>query len=166
MNVTRSAMATAFATAAFAGCGGDGDGNGESREPRPGSAQAAVRSVVADYVKALGKGDADVVCASLTDQGKRALAGFVPSGQEGASCNDVVAVITRRNVAVRRARVDRISVMGSRATARIRSSDPRYESGVLLTNVDGQWRIAYPPGLVEGLEGPPGVPVHDDEPGG
>jgi hypothetical protein len=152
--------AACLVAVALAGCGGDDDGSGDTTtDPRPGSAQRDVRAAVDEYVAALAGGDPAAMCAVLTDRAKAAVKEFLPSTDTSAGCEDVARRLARRSVPLRRVKVDRISVSGQVATARINSRRPAYESEVQLTNEDGGWKISYPPGVLEKFSTPPGVPI-------
>ena len=161
---TATLVAIVLTTIVLAGCGDD-YGGGDTSQAKPGSAQRDVRRVVESYLAALAEGRPQSVCRSLNKQGRSALASFLPSDQESLPCDQAAKRVARRSVPLRRPRVESISVSGSRATARVRSRKPAYDSGVLLAKVNGAWLIAFPPGLVEKLSGAPGVPIHSDEPG-
>jgi hypothetical protein len=155
---TATLVSIVLAAIVLAGCGDDYGGSDASR-PEPGSAERDVHQVVESYLAALAKGRAESICGSLSEQGQKALASFLPSDQESLPCDQAAKRVAKVNVPLRGPRVEGISVSGSRATARVRSKKPAYDSGVLLERVKGAWLIAFPPGLVEELSGPPGVPV-------
>jgi hypothetical protein len=160
-------IALLVAAAVAAGCGGDDSPSSQSAaDPQPGSAQRDVRGAIQQYVKALSGPDPGQACAVLTDRAKGALRDFLPSNDRSADCDEVAKRVARRSVALRRVKVSQVAVRGQTATARIVSRKPAYESAVLLSNEDGGWKINYPPGLLEEFTTPPGVPLHDDEPGG
>ena len=163
----RALCAAVLAAVALAGCGGgaDGDGNstGTTTQPDPGSAQREVRVAIKEYVAALGGPDPGKVCDLLTSRAQAALASFLPSTAKTAGCDDIAKQVARRSVALRRVRVGRISVQGRTATARITSKDPPYDSEVLLSDEEGEWKINYPPGLVEKYRTPPGVPIESQD---
>jgi Putative lumazine-binding len=161
---TATLVAIVLTTIVLAGCGDD-YGGGDTSRSEPGTAQRDVRRVVEDYLAGLAEGRAEPVCRSLSEQGRKALTSFLPSDQESLPCAQAAKRVARRSAPLRRPRVEGISVSGTRATARVRSTKPAYDSGVLLTRVNGAWLIAFPPGLVEELSGAPGVPIHSDEPG-
>ena len=155
---TATLVSIVLAAIVLAGCGDD-YGGGDASKSEPGSAERDVHKVVERYLAALEDGPAESVCRSLTEQGREALTSFLPSDQESLPCDQAAKRVARISAPLRRPRVESISVSGSRATARVRSSKPVYDSGVLLQRVNGAWLIAFPPGLVEELNGPPGVPV-------
>jgi hypothetical protein len=156
----RELCAACLVAVVLAGCGGDDPGSGDTAtEPRPGSAQRDVRAAVNEYVDALAGDDPAAMCEVLTDRAKAAVQGFLPSTDTSDSCETVAKRLARRSVPLRRVKVDRISVSGQIATARINSRSPPYESAVQLTNEDGGWKISYPPGVVEKFRTPPGVPI-------
>lgn len=155
---TATLVAIVLTTTVLAGCGGD-YGGGDTSQAEPGSAQRDVRQVVESYLAGLAEGRAEPVCGSLSEQGRKALTSFLPSDQESLPCAQAARRVARISAPLRHPRVEGISVSGSRATARVRSRKPAYDSGVLLAKVNGAWLIAFPPGLVEKLSGAPGVPV-------
>jgi len=156
----RGFCAACLVAVLLAGCGGDDAGSSDTAtEPRPGSAQRDVRAAVNDYVEALAARDPAALCGVLTDRAKAAVKEFLPSTDTSDSCEEVAKRLARRSVPLRRVKVDRISVSGQVATARINSRRPPYESAVQLTNEDGGWKISYPPGVLEKFSTPPGVPI-------
>ncbi len=156
----RGLCAACLAALVLAGCGGDDPGAGATAtEPRPGAAQRDVRAAVDEYVDALAGDDPAAMCEVLTDRAKAAVKGFLPSTDSSAGCPEVARKLARQSVPLRRVKVDRISVSGRVATARINSRRPAYESAVQLINEDGGWKISYPPGVVEKFRTPPGVPI-------
>jgi hypothetical protein len=161
---TATLVSIVLAAIVLAGCGDD-YGGGDASQSEPGSAERDVHRVVESYLAGLAEGRAESVCRSLTEQGREALTSFLPSDQGSLPCDQAAKRVARRSAPLRRPRVEGISVSGARATARVRSSKPVYDSGVLLERVNGAWLIAFPPGLVEELSGAPGIPTHSDEPG-
>jgi hypothetical protein len=155
---TATLVSIVLAAIVLAGCGDDNSA-GNAPRSEPGTAQRTVRQVVEDYVAGLAEGRAEPVCRSLSEQGRKALTSFLPSDQESLPCAQAAKRVARISAPLRHPRVEGISVSGSRATARVRSTKPAYDSGVLLTRVNGAWLIAFPPGMVEELSGAPGVPV-------
>ena len=155
---TATLVSIVLAAIVLASCGDD-YGGGDASQSEPGSAERDVHRVVESYLAALADGSGGSVCRSLTEQGREALTSFLPSDQESLPCDQAAKRVARISAPLRRPRVESISVSGSRATARVRSSKPVYDSGVLLARVNGAWLIAFPPGLLEKLSGPPGVPV-------
>ena len=156
----RGLCAACLAAVVLAGCGGDESGSGETAtEPQPGSAQRGVREAVKEYVDALAGADPAGACEVLTDRAKAAIKEFLPSTDTSATCEEVAKRLARQSVPLRRVKVDRISVSGRVATARISSRRPSYESSVQLSNEDGGWKVSYPPGVVEKFKTPPGVPI-------
>jgi hypothetical protein len=60
-----------------------------------------------------------------------------------------------------------VRVAGRSATAEVKATNGNYSSGVLLSNLDDEWKISYPPGLRAKSGRPPpravpGVPLEQD----
>jgi hypothetical protein len=153
-----------LAVFALGSCGGDG-GGGSTPEESQGSGRGGPRQVGVASLDGLRRQDFDAVCETLAPQGRGVLASLLPSTSRPSSCEDVAARVARRSVPLRRVRVRGVTVSGTSATVRIRSTDPAFESGVLLAKGEDGWRIAYPPGFITKLKTPPGVKEHEEEPG-
>jgi hypothetical protein len=147
------------------GGGGGAGGGGAAAEGSQSSPRSAPRQVVADYLDGFRRKDFGAVCETLAPRGRGVLASLLPSGSRRSSCEDVAERVARESVPLKRVRIGEATVSGTSATVRIRSTDPPFDSGVLLAKDEEGWRIAYPPGLITKLETPPGVPEHKDEPG-
>jgi hypothetical protein len=156
-----TAALTLFALGA---CGGDDGGGGSGASEASTAERSEPRQVVADYLGGFRRKDYAAVCETLAPRGRGVLASLLPSGSR-SSCEDVAARVARNSVALKRVKISRAKVSGANATVQIRSTDPPFESGVLLAKGEDGWRIAYPPGLITKLKTPPGVPEHKDEPG-
>src|SRR5512145_1402290 len=150
--------AAVLAALAMAACGGGDEESPAVTEtvPDPGSAQREVRAAIQQYVTALSGGDPAKACAVLTVRAQAALAELLPRTDRSTDCEEIARRVARRSVALKRVRVSRIAVRGSTATARVTSTDPAFQSEVLLSSEDGRWKIGYPPGLVERYRTPPG----------
>jgi hypothetical protein len=162
-------------TGAVGACGGSDDNGGTTgagRQPAGGSAQTKgngsardqIEQTVREFVSALNAADGDRACPLLTNNGEGVLAGVLPSDQADRDCKEVIKRVGGRWTDLQRYRVTKVTPAGERATARIISRRPRYESDLLLVVADGGWKITYPPAVLEKVPRPPGVPLGDDIP--
>lgn len=162
-------------TAAVGACGDDDGKNDSANGEQPtaggsvqtngsGSARDQVEQTVREFVDALNAADGDRVCPLLTNNGEGVLAGVLPSDQADLDCKEMIKRVGQRWIDLPRYRVTKVKPAGQRATAQIISRKPRYESDVLLVVSDGEWKITYPPAVLEKVPRPPGVPLGDDTP--
>ena len=129
-----------------AGCGG----GGASRAAR--TPEAQVRA----YLAAFARGDGKAACALLTPEAQNG----VPSLSDdlrSPDCPGAIAELSRTSERIRAPKVA-VFVGGDRATAKITSRRPRYQSQVLLHKENGVWRIAFPPAILQRYKTPPGIP--------
>ena len=164
MRARTLAVAIALAAIAIGGCGGGDDDSKppiSSRSKPPTS--AGVSTVVRDYMEALSKGDGKRACSLLDERGQAGLIAFLPSNEEkNVKCEKAVLKVSKRAVPLHNLRIVDVKVLGKAATANVKVTNPPYSSGVLLSRVDDQWKISYPPGLLEKSSPPPGVPLEQD----
>ena len=146
------------ASAALASCGG---GEDETSGTTATSDDAEI--VVRRYFAAFARGDARTACALMTKVAQRGTQ-QLPPGELADSCEGATKELRRDAIVVPRPQVRDVRISGDRATARVTSKDPPFDSAVLLRRDDGGWRIAFPVAVVSKLEGPPGIRPHDDEP--
>jgi hypothetical protein len=172
-------IAIVLAAAAIAGCGGGG-GDGGDRSDGGGGEPSATRTLKFDppskegvsttirrYLNALNAGDAKRACRLLDERGKTLVIRFLPSRKLALGCEVAIRRVMRQAVPVRHFKVEKVSVSGRSATAKVEGTDPPYSSGVLLAYEDDRWKIAYPPGLQAKSGRPPpdavpGVPLEQD----
>ena len=152
----RGTTAALLAGAVVASCG---DQTNQGTSPVSGGDDPG--AVVSRYLAALAAGEGRTACGLLTHSGRQGLR-QLPRGGHTASCERAVAQLARDSVRVRRPRVQDLRISGRTATARIKSDDPPYDSGVLL-RMEGGWKIAYPPGIVSRFDTPPGIRPHEDD---
>jgi hypothetical protein len=134
-----------------AGCGGGGDG--EASKQVGGSSPEAQ---ITKYLSAFNRGDGPSACAALTPQA-RAGVSHLSDRIKAPDCEGAIRELSRVSERLRAPRVS-VRIVGDRAIAKIRNTQPPYQSDVLLTRQDGTWRIAYPPALLERYKTPPGIP--------
>jgi hypothetical protein len=139
-----------------AGCGG-ADG-GASKLVGGSSPKAQI----SNYLVAFNRGDGPSACAALTPTA-RAGVPHLSNRIKAPDCEGAILELSQTSEHLRTPRVS-VRVQGDRAIATIKSTRPPYQSDVLLTRQDGEWRIAYPPALLERYKTPPGIP--SDLPGG
>jgi hypothetical protein len=140
-----------------AGCGGGGDGGGSKQV-----GGSSPKAQIAKYLFAFNRGDGSSACATLTPQA-RAGVSHLSDLIKSPDCEGAIRELSRTSEHLRAPRVS-VRITGDRAIARIKNTHPPYQSDVLLTRHDGEWRIAYPPALLERYKTPPGIP--SDLPGG
>jgi hypothetical protein len=140
-----------IALCTLAGCGGDEDASSRSAA---GTTDPQV--LVTRYFTALARGDGTAVCGLLTVAAQREMT-QLPEGERARSCEGAVAQLGRESLPVRHPRLQDFRASGPTATARITSKDPPYDSGVLLREEGGGWRIAYPPAVLSRFRTPPGI---------
>ena len=145
------AIALLAAGAAVSGCGGGGD-TGGSGSPEAASPQAQLTA----YLAAFNRGDGQAACALLTDQAKAGVP-HLSDRIKAPDCEGAIRELSRRGEHIRSPKIS-VSVDGRRAVARIRDRRPPYQSDVPLQEQHGEWRIAYPPALLERFKAPPGIP--------
>lgn len=138
------------------GCGG-GDGGG-SKQVGGSSPQEQITK----YLIAFNRGDGPSACAALTPQA-RAGVPLLSNEIKSPDCEGAIRELSRTSEHLRAPRVS-VRVQGDRAVGTISNKQPPFQSDVLLTKQDGEWRIAYPPALLERYRTPPGIP--SDLPGG
>ena len=152
----RGTTAALLAGVAVASSGGE---TNQSSSPASGGDDPG--TVVTRYFAALAAGEGGAACGLLTHAGQQGLR-QLPRRGRAASCERAVAQLARESVRIRRPRLQDLRVSGRTATARIKSEDPPYDSGVLL-RMEGGWKIAYPPGVVSRFDTPPGIRPHEDD---
>jgi hypothetical protein len=133
------------------GCGGRHDSHDSSRPD-----EAAARAQVAAYLSAFNRGDGRSVCSLLTSQAKAGVP-HLSDRIHAPDCAGAIRELSRVSEHVRSPHIS-VRVHGTRATAKVRSKRPPYQSDVLLRAEDGGWQIAFPPALVERFKTPPGIP--------
>jgi hypothetical protein len=156
----RLPAAVVLAAVALAGCGGDDDEPASRTIPFEPPSEEGVDTVIRAYLTALDDGDGERTCRYLDDRGQASLIAFLPSNRASLSCRAAVRQVRRRIVPLRRFTIRQVEVAGRSATAQVESRNPRYSSGVLLSNAGDGWKISYPPGLIgrAGERPPPAVP--------
>jgi hypothetical protein len=140
--------------AVAAGCGG-----GES----DGAAGSTPGSQVRAYLAAFERGDGRAACALLTPEA-RAGVPHLSDDIEAPDCEHAIRELARTTERLRSPRIS-VDVQGERATARIASTRPPYQSQALLREQNGSWRIAFPPAVLQRYKTPPGIPSELDENG-
>ena len=130
-------IAAAAACLAFAGCGGGDDEGGPEDE---------VRKATRDYLTALGSGNAERACGTLTNEAQEALVDEVSSAFAGASgelsCGDALQelsadVAPEDKSILLNPKVGKVTIQGEKATAQVeRIADP-----VPLRRVGDDWRV-------------------------
>ena len=158
-----AAIALVLAAVAVGGCGG---GDDESSPPissrsKPPSAQG-VRATVQGYMQALRRGDGKQACRFLDDRGQAGVVALLPSNEQSLACDKAVARVSRQAVAFRDFTIEDVKVLGRSASATVKSTNPPFSSGVLLSHEGDSWKISFPPGLLEQSSPPPGVPLEQD----
>ena len=175
MRAAALGVALVLAAAAAGGCGGGDDNGGTTADGQQsaggavktngsGSARDQVEQTVREFVDAMNAADGDRACPLLTNNGEGVLAGVLPSDQADLDCKEMIKRVGGRWIDLPRYRITKIKPAGQRATAQVSSRKPRYESDVLLVVADGDWKITYPPAVLEKVPRPPGVPLGDDIP--
>jgi hypothetical protein len=135
---------------AATGCGGGGGGSEAAGAGRGPAAQGRA------YLAAFSRGDGKAACALLTPEARNG----VPSLSDDIHSPDCAGAISELSRASERLRSPKItaSAGGDRATAKITSRRPGYQSQVLLRKEGDVWRIAFPPAIVQRYKSPPGIP--------
>ena len=134
-----------------AGCGGGGDGGGSKQ-----GGDSSPKAQITKYLFAFNRGDGPSACAALTPQA-RAGVSHLSDRIKAPGCEGAIQELSRTSEHLRAPRVS-VRILGDRAIAKIRNTQPPYQSDVLLTRQDGKWWIAYPPALLERYKTPPGIP--------
>jgi hypothetical protein len=133
---------------AAAGCGGGGSkAAGAGRSPA-----AQVRAYLADFAR----GDGKAACALLTPEARNGVPSL-SNDIRSPDCAGAIRELSRASEPLRAPKVT-ASAGGDRATAKITSRHPAYQSQVLLRKEGGAWRIAFPPAILQRYKTPPGIP--------
>jgi hypothetical protein len=138
-------------TLAIAGCGGGGSG-GRSRSLEGVSAKRQLTS----YLKAFNRGDGVSACALLTPQAQAGVP-HLSNSVKAPDCEGAIKELARISERLRSPQIS-VRVTGKRAIAKITNKHPPYQSDVALSKLDGGWRIAFPPAVLERYKTPPGIP--------
>lgn len=134
---------------AIAGCGGGG-------RPEAARSPGGPADQVRAYLAAFAQGDGEAACALLTPDARDG----VPSLSDdirSPDCPGAIRELSRASARLHAPKVA-VSVNGDRAVANVTSRRPRYQSQVLLRRQGGEWRIAFPPAILERYKTPPGIP--------
>jgi hypothetical protein len=134
--------------------GGCGSSHGSSDSSRPGEASAHAQ--VAAYLSAFNRGDGRSACSLLSAEAKGGVRNL-STHNTAPDCATAIRELSRVSEHIRSPRIS-VRVQGTRATAKVRSKRPPYQSDVLLREDHGDRQIAYPPALVERYKTPPGIP--------
>jgi hypothetical protein len=132
-----------------AGCGGGGGGAKQAGDASP-------KAAIVKYLLAFNRGDGSSACSALTPQA-RAGVPHLSDKLTAPDCEGAIRELSRVSEHLRAPRVS-VRLQGDRAIAKIKNTEPPYQSDVLLTRQDGGWRIAYPPAVLERYKSPPGIP--------
>lgn len=163
MRARNPAVALVLAAVVIGGCGGSDD---DSKPPISDRSEpptsAGVTTTVRAYMEALSRGDGRRACGLLDERGQAGLLAFLPSDQQQLKCEKAVLRVSKQAVPLRHLRIVDVKVLGKAATANVKVTNPPFSSGVLLTRVGDQWKISFPPGLLEKSSPPPGVPLEQD----
>ena len=138
----RLPLTAALLLAAAAGCGG-GNGGGGSNAGSGSGPEQQVRA----YLAAFARGDGRAACALLTPQA-RAGVPHLSQDIKSPDCERAIRELSRASERLRSPSVS-VDVNGDRATAKIASSKPPYQSQALLEKEGGTWRIAFPPAVLQ-----------------
>jgi hypothetical protein len=116
------------AAALLAGCGGGSDDSGK------------VSAAAQSYVAAFTAHDAAATCRAMTDSSQEQVAEFAREHMHlrGATCAKAVALLPPAD---RAAKVGRVKVHGSRATAFVDG----FDRPLVLVREDGSWRVQSTP---------------------
>jgi hypothetical protein len=134
-----------------AGCGSGGDGGGSKQAGGP-----SPKAQIANYLLAFNRGDGASACAALTPQARTGVP-HLSNQIKSPDCEGAIRELSRISEHLRAPRVS-VRLQGDRAVGKIRNTQPPFQSDLLLTRQDGEWRIAYPPAVLERYKTPPGIP--------
>lgn len=145
------AIAVTAASVALAACGSDG-----GDPPADTNAKAEIRQVVEDYQDYFLARDGDAVCAQLAASGQREVVKFgrdTGLAGSGASCSEVVRVMSRgaKKIEQQRSKTLSVEVNGDEATAMV-SDGGRPAQPSEFVKVDGAWKMRSA-GLQNPLQG-------------
>jgi hypothetical protein len=132
-----------------AGCGGGGE------RSKPAGASSP-KEQITKYLVAFNRGDGPAACAVLTPPA-RAGVPHLSDQIQSPDCEGAIRELSRKSEHLPAPRIS-VRLQGDRAIGSIKNARPPYQSDVLLTRQDGEWRIAYPPALLERYKTPPGIP--------
>lgn len=149
----RSVLAAGLAgvAVAAAGCGG---------EDPPATDEQQVTGTLRTFLGGAADGDGDAACRMLTPAARRELTRLVArragtTGLAPATCAEAAGLVRAVAppvllTALRGARIERVLVRGSTASARVTDAGVGGFAAqrVLLTRTDEGWRIARAPGLL------------------